>query len=215
MTTAPRPEGRLPRGRHNLSPETVVGLQRQRMFRALAETVSEKGFVNTRVADILQRAGVSRETFYEQFASKHDCFAQGFEHAVDELFGAVMTSVPPGSSRVEQFDQAIGSYLEAIASQPELAYLCMVEVYAAGPEMGRRRVEVQRQFVNGVQLMLGAKDKDSRFACEAFVGAISSMVTARLAFGDVRGIRRLKAPFGALVREFLDGSQARTSVSIS
>ena len=35
---------------------------------ALADVVGEKGYVPTSVADVIKRAGVSRQTFYEQFS---------------------------------------------------------------------------------------------------------------------------------------------------
>ena len=41
----------------------------------MAQVMAEKGYVATTVADVLRAAKVSRETFYEQFESKEDCFA--------------------------------------------------------------------------------------------------------------------------------------------
>src|SRR3954468_16052406 len=87
---------RLPRGRHGLSREQVVGSQRGRIFRAMAETMARKGYATTSVAEVLRAAGVSRETFYEQFSSKEDCFMAAFESAVGSVLGAVQQA--PGSS---------------------------------------------------------------------------------------------------------------------
>jgi AcrR family transcriptional regulator len=60
----------LPRGRHSLSREEVEGSQRERVQRAMAEAMAEKGYALTSVADILRRARVSRETFYELYTSR-------------------------------------------------------------------------------------------------------------------------------------------------
>ena len=78
MTTGMTP---LPRGRHGLSREQVEASQRLRLMRAMAEVMAEKGYARTSVADILRRARVSRETFYELFDSKEDCFMSAFEQA--------------------------------------------------------------------------------------------------------------------------------------
>ncbi len=86
MTTGMTP---LPRGRHGLSREQVEASQRLRLMRAMAEVMAEKGYARTSVADILRRARVSRETFYELFDSKQDCFMSAFEQAYAHILDAV------------------------------------------------------------------------------------------------------------------------------
>src|SRR5882724_3806888 len=65
---------RLPSGRHGLAREAVVASQRGRLLDAMAEVVAEKGYQATTVADVVERAGVSRRTFYEQFPDREACF---------------------------------------------------------------------------------------------------------------------------------------------
>src|SRR5215475_4448379 len=69
----------LPRGRHGLSRRAVTESQRRRILRALVEAVADRGYAETRVADVIAVAGVSRKTFYELFADKEDCFLAAFE----------------------------------------------------------------------------------------------------------------------------------------
>ena len=76
---------RLPRGRHSLSREEVAATQRARLMLALTEAVGESGYAATSVADVIGRAGVSRQTFYEQFTSKLDCFLAAFDAACEIL----------------------------------------------------------------------------------------------------------------------------------
>ena len=47
----------------------------------MADAVAERGYARTSVADVLRRARVSRETFYEQFDNKQDCFLASFDAA--------------------------------------------------------------------------------------------------------------------------------------
>ena len=79
----------------------------------------------------------------------------------------------------------------------------LVEVYAAGPAALARRAEGQRRFVEVLCEAVGAKGADERFEVEAFVAATSSMVTARLGAGDVKGLRALRAPLTRLARRVL------------
>src|SRR5689334_18114697 len=93
---------RLPRGRHGLSREEVVRSQRGRIFRAMAEIMARKGYATTSVSEVLGAAGVSRETFYEQFSSKEECFMAAFEAAVDAVLGAVDEAADESGSPLER-----------------------------------------------------------------------------------------------------------------
>jgi AcrR family transcriptional regulator len=194
MTTATR----LPRGRHGLSRDEVVRSQRERMLRAMAETMAVQGYARTSVADVLRAAGVSRETFYEQFASKEACFVAAYDAAAAVLLARIPGDGGAGEDPVEAFDRGIGAYLDSLAAEPAFARLFLVEVWAAGPEALARREQLQAAFVDRLAPALGARD---RFAVEALVAAIAQMVAARLATGDVEGLRALRAPLTELVAQ--------------
>jgi AcrR family transcriptional regulator len=185
---------RLPRGRHGLRREEVVRSQRDRMLRALAQTMADKGYVATTVADILRAAGVSRETFYEQFKSKEDCFAHAYEAAAGILLAGLSETQAGDGDPLDRLGRTLSVYLDTLAAESEFARLFLVEVYAAGPEALARRAAVQRAFVDLVTDGLGARTAEDRFACEAFVAATSSMVTTRLAANDLDGLRALHRP---------------------
>ncbi|MEO6885543.1 MAG: helix-turn-helix domain-containing protein [Jatrophihabitantaceae bacterium] len=196
MTTAQQ----LPRGRHQLSREQITGFQRDRMLRAMAEAMAERGYVGTPVAEIIRRAGVSRETFYQQFGSKQDCFVAALETALGRLSAAMEHTALTQGSALERFDRLIGIYLEALAAEPATARLFLIEIYAAGPDVMKRRSELQLQFVDGLVEIFHAHTEQGRFACQALMAAIISMVTTHIAAGDVAALRALRAPLVELVR---------------
>ena len=190
----------LPRGRHRLSRDEVIGSQRMRILRAMAETMAEKGYARTSVADVLRRARVSRGTFYEMFSSKEDCFMGAFEAAYGHILDAISSPTGGGeASGAERLARVLEDYLAALASDPTSARVFLIEVYAAGPEAIERRLALQRGLVDTLAGMLGASGAQERFAVEAIVAAIVSMVTARVAAGDAAGIRDLHGPILGLV----------------
>lgn len=207
---------RLPRGNHGLTREEVVSSQRGRILRRLAETMAEKGYVRTTVADVLRAARVSRETFYEQFSSKEDCFMQAHERGVEMLIAGITHALgeaeagsgPDPTARVER---ALGAYLGALAAEPAFARLFLLEVYAAGPAALERRAHYQRRFTELVNEMFGARTAQQRFAGEALVAATSSMVTTRLAAGDIDGLLALRAPLAELATRVLAGADERAA----
>jgi AcrR family transcriptional regulator len=195
----------LPRGRHGLTRDQVVQSQRARIFRAMADVMAEKGYAATSVADVLRGAKVSRETFYEQFESKEDCFMSALEAAVDVVLAQAFAGPPGGGTPIERFDRGLRTYLEALAAHPQLSRLFLLEVYAAGPAALERRAAVQRRFAAVLDDTFGRRTAGDRFANEALVAATSSMVTARLAAGDLDGLRALRRPLVGLARRLHGG----------
>jgi AcrR family transcriptional regulator len=56
--------------------------QRRRLDRAIVEVVSERGYAQMRVSDVVEHAGVARKTFYKFFSDKGDCFRATFDQIV-------------------------------------------------------------------------------------------------------------------------------------
>lgn len=191
----------LPRGRHDLSPVQVEQSQRLRLAAAMADACVERGYSDTPVAAVLERAGVSRQTFYALHANKLDCFLDALDLVGEVLVGHLGASLATTSA--VPFDQAVAAldeYLQTIAKHPAFARLYVVEVHAAGPRALVRRAELQAVVVDALASLLGKQDPDGRFACEAFIAAVSSLVTLPLATGDVGAVAALRDPLVGRLR---------------
>ncbi|WP_418059286.1 TetR/AcrR family transcriptional regulator [Pimelobacter simplex] len=192
----------LPRGRHGLSRDAVAAVQRERIFHAMADAMAERGYAGTPVAEVIKRAGVSRETFYQHFGSKHDCFLAAYEWATDALRAGFAEGIAVGAERPapERFDALLGRYLAALAEDPRRARLFLVEAYAAGPEIMRRRLAVQREAAAALAALFGVdgRDEDRLFACEALLAATIQMATARVVLDDAAALASLRPPLVAL-----------------
>lgn len=188
----------LPRGRHGLSRAAVAADQRERMFHALAEAMAERGYVATPVAEIIKRAGVSRETFYQHFGSKQECFVAAYAWATDALRTSFAAGLAATGTPLERFSDLLGRYLAALADDPGRARLFLVEVYAAGPEAMHRRAAVQREAAATLAEVFAARTAQGRFACEALVAATIQMATARITLDEPEGLAGLHPPLVAL-----------------
>jgi AcrR family transcriptional regulator len=80
----------LPRGRHKLDPEAVRDSQRSRISRAMLEVVAEHGYEATTVSQVVAAARVSRNSFYEFFTDKTDCFLTLTDELGAELLDAIV-----------------------------------------------------------------------------------------------------------------------------
>lgn len=201
----------LPRGRHRLPRAEVVASQRQRMLEAMAEAVAEHGYVRTSVADVVARAGVSTKTFYEQFGDREECFLAAYDAGVDVLINAMRAALqPPTDAPLARFERALGAYLHLLATETAFARTFLIEVYAAGPSALERRFAVQRRFADFVrEIFVMATERplesdDERFACDALVGAVSSLVTRAVAERRYDELPALGPPVATLVRRYLE-----------
>ena len=183
----------LPRGRHRLTREEVFASQRGRMLKAMALAVGDKGYTGIAVADVVAGAGVSRETFYQHFADKEECFLAAYEMAVDTMRQAMADALAGRpADPLARFDRALRAYLDLLSSEGAISRVFLVDVYAAGPRALERRREVQDDFVDVIAEIFAAKTAGDRFACEALVAAISSMVTVRVAAGEFEALPGLR-----------------------
>lgn len=62
---------------------------RETLAEAACELFLEQGYESTSVADITQRAGVSRSSFFNYFSSKSDVLWSGLDARIDQAVGAL------------------------------------------------------------------------------------------------------------------------------
>jgi AcrR family transcriptional regulator len=165
-------EDRLPRGRHGLPRQAVTDSQRARILAAMVEVVAERGYVETRVVDVIGTAGVSRKTFYELFDSKEDCFLAAY----DLLLLRVLASAETGfgtcgaSPWAERVRDGLRTVLRHLAAHPAEARFAIVEVLAAGPRALTRRDAAIRQFTGFIEM--------GRAECEVELPGSTSLTIA-------------------------------------
>lgn len=128
--------------------EAVTESQRNRIHQAMIEVVSERGYPDTRVVDVIGVAGVSRKTFYELFDSKEDCFLAAYDVLLDNLLGEATNAFEskPGASWAERVCASLEVLLEHLSRHPDEGRFAIVEVLAAGPKALARRDSALRQF---------------------------------------------------------------------
>ncbi len=178
----------LPRGRHAAPRPVVREAQRTRMLAAMVQAVAEKGYARVAVADVVERAGVSRKTFYEQFANKDDCFLAAYDATVDELLATIddaLDALAPDWLAAHR--AAVQAYLEELAASPDFAKAFLIEVLGAGPEALKRRAAVQSRFAAQLEAVHRRARQDipeipqvPPYTFRAAVGAVTELVTAQV-----------------------------------
>ena len=174
---------KLPRGRHGLPRQFVVRSQRERMLEATARAVSELGYTGLTVAAILERAGVSRKTFYEHFSDKEECFLAAYDVVSEGLVRSVSEAFNGRDAWRDRVHDGLAEFLRVLGAEPDFARMCIVEVLAAGPAALQRRDGVMRTFT--VFFDAGRAEAPPawelpKLISEAVVGAIYELIYARI-----------------------------------
>jgi AcrR family transcriptional regulator len=123
----------LPRGRHGIPREVVVRSQRERLLAAIVATAAAKGYETISVADVLEAAGVGRETFYELFEDKQDCFLAAHQVLFDDFFNRVSAVYQGPGPWPERVGDSISEMLRLLAADPDATKFLLIEIGKVGP----------------------------------------------------------------------------------
>jgi AcrR family transcriptional regulator len=129
---------KLPRGRHNLSPEYVARNQRERLLTAVAECVAEVGYEETTVALVSARASVSKSDYYKRFEGKDDCFAAAYDDNMERLRERIALACESNKDWSLRVRDGLAALVEFLDTEPERAKLLLVEGLRGGPEIYER-----------------------------------------------------------------------------
>ncbi|HEX6205108.1 MAG TPA: TetR/AcrR family transcriptional regulator [Solirubrobacterales bacterium] len=148
----------------------------ERLLRALAAVVSEKGYRETKIADIVERARTSQRTFYEHFESKEDAMVAALDSGSSQMLAAALPAFRRGGSWPRAVHDTQEAMLHFAAEEPEYGRLGAVEMYAAG----KRALEQREMVTEGMEGLLqpGYEIADGipPIAAEAIGGALYALL---------------------------------------
>jgi AcrR family transcriptional regulator len=111
---------------------------RGRLAQAAFELYGERGFDNTTVEEIAERAGLTKRTFFRYFADKREVLFWG-SHALEEQFVREVLAAPPSAAPLD----AVAAGLDAIApmfeERREFAAR-RAQIIASNPELLEREL---------------------------------------------------------------------------
>jgi len=207
----------LPRGRHAAPREVVAESQRERLLVAMADATAAKGYANVAVADVIERAGVSRRSFYEHFANKEDAFLAAYDAGVAGLLDAIAEAEEAAAAAGGLAARARAGtevYLRLLADNPAFARTFLVEVLGAGPAALQRRDAVHERFAERLAEGFAAIAQDAGggiaapapYVFRAAVGAIHELVLECLLKRGAEALPELLGPVLEIELRLLSGS---------
>jgi AcrR family transcriptional regulator len=141
----------IPAGRHTLLPGEVSARQHERLLRAMGRCVSEQGYAETTIADVVRYARTSRSVFYKHFADKEECFLETYAQMTEVRIGASLSAAAEVEAWDAKLDVGIAAYFRWMAEHPEVAVTTVVEVHSAGRRALAARSEALSQWMKTIQ----------------------------------------------------------------
>ncbi|MEA2348343.1 MAG: hypothetical protein QOG62_2130 [Thermoleophilaceae bacterium] len=142
MTVQDQIPDRLPKGPHDLTREQVQASQRQRILDAVMDVVGENGYVSATVAHITRAAGISRTTFYEQFANKQEAFLTAYDE-FGKQFLADMAAITP-TTPAQTLALAAERLMDWGRRRPLASRAFLMEIHTVGQAGFEHRDRVMR-----------------------------------------------------------------------
>jgi AcrR family transcriptional regulator len=209
---------KLPRGPHALPQEVVIAHQRERLLDAATQAMAEEGYAELTVRDLIDRAGVSRRTFYQLFEDKIDCVFAAHERAVERLSEVLVEACKQELPWPRRVSSAIVGALAFAVRSPSDAQLVVVACHTASePKLaGRGHAAHERlaELLRTGRRQNGAGHVPPELTEQAVVGAAMAVVGARLQAGEVATLPLLAPELTEIVlTPFLGDEEARRVVT--
>jgi AcrR family transcriptional regulator len=170
--------------------DLVRPMQRDRLLTGMLTAAAELGYREASVEDVLERAGLSRPTFYEHFENKEDCFLQAFDAAAERLWTRLVVAASESDeSWRDRLRLGLEELLRWVAEEPEAARALIVESRSAGPAGLLRRDAVLDRFTACIDSWVREEaTAPSALAAAGIVGGIEALLYARIAKGEAEDL---------------------------
>lgn len=177
--------GKFPSGVRKLPSDLIRAVQRERLIIAMLSAAADLGYLETNVQDVIDRAGVSRPTFYEHFSNKEDCFLAAFDTSAERLRKKIdAASRKGGSIWRDRVRFGLEALLRFAMREPNTARMMVVEARAASATAVRRRVELMDHFAecldSQARELLPGRASHSHLTASGIVGGVESLLYSRL-----------------------------------
>jgi AcrR family transcriptional regulator len=178
-------DGKFPSGVRKLPSDLIRAVQRERLIAAMLRAASELGYLEANVQDVIERAGVSRPTFYEHFANKEDCFLAAFDTTAKRLREKVGAAASEGGDCWrDRLRFGMEAMLAFLGAEPDTARTLIVEARAASTEAVTRRVELLDHFSTCLdeqaRELLPKGTRYSEITASGVVGGVEALLYSRL-----------------------------------
>lgn len=168
--------------------DALLQRHRQRILDAVAHCFAERGYHETSVDRVVQRARTSKSAFYAVFANKEQAFAALLEREGERLLVAVEQAIVSEPDPNAKARSAIATFVTACAANRTTARILLVESVGMSPAIEETRRGLHARFAEMILAQARAASAtpaqvDLEVIAYALVGAVNEAVVRLLETG--------------------------------
>jgi len=152
----------------------------QKIIQAATKVFAQKGFYNSKVADVAKEAKVADGTIYLYFKNKDDLLISIFENSMDTFTGEVQKIVEGVSDPVEKLRRFIKLHLELVRQNQDTAQVLQIELRQSSKFMKEYAATKFRDYLNRISMILEEGQEKGVFRKD-----INPFIVKRAIFGAV------------------------------
>jgi AcrR family transcriptional regulator len=178
--------------------EVVDSPKRDKILAGMLEVVGSEGYDAASVRMVLDRTGLYRQAFYDNFPDKDACYLAAFDAGIERVEALAIAAAASEGSWRGKLRAGLGAVLDFFDAEPDVGRALVVEVHAAGPEALARRADAMKRlgdFIDLARLETEGEESPPGIAPEGIVAGIHAIVHARLSTGATDGFRALLPEF--------------------
>lgn len=168
--------------------------RRERLLEAGLDLLGTRGYAQTTVSDVLDRAGLTSRYFYEHFENREALLVAVYDEVIARGYGASADALvrhdadPLAVSIPAQLD----AFYEVVVDDPRLARVIFVESVGVSPTMEAHRRQVLRRIAAGLASRLAERagrgeipERDFATITVGMLGAMHELIADHLHPGGV------------------------------
>jgi AcrR family transcriptional regulator len=157
--------------------------RREQMLRAALEVIEERGFPDTRIADVAARAGTSPALVIYYFKTKDQLLTEALRYAEDTWYEAGarrMAAIPSAAGRLEEL--VAMNFLPEADTEPTTSWLLWLDLWSASvrlPEVASVRQKFDERWREMITAVVLAGQEAAEFGpvdAEDFALALSALL---------------------------------------
>jgi AcrR family transcriptional regulator len=174
----------------------AVRSERERLLEAMVRVAAAKGYEATTVDDVIEAAGVSRETFDGMFVGKAGCFLESYDAVINVLVAHVSTAFEStvGQPWKDRICAGLRALVDLLADEHDIARMAMVEVTAVGEDARIRYRAALGRFTYFLEEGRSASAQGDELPADTArfaIGGATSMIFDEVRAGRGPELRRL------------------------
>jgi AcrR family transcriptional regulator len=178
------------------APERATSPARDRLLAGLAASIKERGYRDTKIADIVRHARTSRRTFYEVFETKDDCFFALLQERNRRSVASITAAIEAADAWDDQVRAGVTAWIESLATDPEVGISWVREFTALGDRAAKAQRSSMRTFTRLIttltstpQMRLAGVEPASEARAAILLGGLRELaVTVLEEGGDIHAI---------------------------